>query len=73
MKQEFEPCLGSQGRVFKAGDRCFRRALTDEWKFHQARRGRGSLLGGASWGGAQPGGGRQERRLSLPRESSPAH
>lgn len=61
VKQETEPCLGPQGRLFKAGDGCFSRALTDEWELHQAWRGRGSLLREA-----QPADGQKERRLPLP-------
>lgn len=60
VKQETEPCLGPQGRFFKAEDGCFSRALTDEWELHQAGRGRGSLLGEA-----QPADGQKERRLPL--------
>ena len=61
MKQEIEPCLGPQGRFFKARGGCFSRALTDEGEFHQARRSRG------------PDDGRKERRLRVSQESSPAH
>lgn len=63
MEQEIEPCLGTQGRFFKARGGCFSRALKDEWEVNQTGRSRRSLLQEA-----QLGDGQKERRLPLPWE-----